>query len=1019
MLKTICLLFAFLFYNNVIFSQSAHVQTDHEADFIAIRAQILNEKYEEAYPKLLALSKKIGNHPTTEQQYLFDDVAFYLAECELELQMESGVFHAQQFFNNSNNEIRKKLLRFYLGHYYFQIENYSSCIAELEKSSIYNLSNERIADMKFELAYAYFYEKKFESAKPLFNEIHQITSHKYYLPANYYYGFICYFQHEYPDALKAFRVVETDERYNPVVPYYIAEIFYAEDQKEDALIYVDSVLSGTGGAYYRKELELMNAQLYFERKQYTRALPLFELFAQKNEKISKEVLYELSFCYYKANRAAEAISGFKQLSSEKDSMGQNSMYILGELYLKSGDKSNARSAFQFCASNNSNPDQKRISQLNYAKLSYELGFQDLALTEVKQFIADYDKPNLPPVESNLVVEAKELLMSILAKTNDYEEGIRIYNTLSQTSVFARQVYARLLFGMAMQWLNENRTEQAEEALIKIVNNDEAEFVMPFAYYWLGEISYQKQKYSDAIRYLNQYQNKTSSSLGDANPLNALYTLGYSYFQTANYPEALKSFEKIVPQKQSGFTQVEQDALLRKADCYYMLRDYPQAKSLYSIIANGSYNQADYATYQLAMVAGVKDNEEKMKQLKSLLNNYPKSTWKTEVQLELAQTYLALERYSDAIPYLKELIASDLATSIKPRAYLKLGLAYYNKNDNAEALNTLKNLLKQFPQSPETEEATSVIRDICVEDGDPAKYISIMKENGLVVQETEADSLSFTSAFMKYQQGEWVNASKGLADYILEYPNGSNWVKANFYQGICLLKKKDTIAAMDCFRAVKQKGVSSWFDDAVLELARDAYFRQSDFASAKALFNEVYLQSSNAEKKLDALRGMARCWYKEKDYSSATTGAAALLENKGISVDDKSLAWYLIAKSKQQQNDELGALDAFKTVAKLHKGIWGAEARYELALSLFKKGNYNLAEKAAMDVIQETGAFDEWVTKAYILLGDIFFKQKDYFNAKATFESIATHSNIEELKKEAAEKLEAAKLEEKKSSKIGN
>ncbi len=33
----------------------------------------------------------------------------------------------------------------------------------------------------------------------------------------------------------------------------------------------------------------------------------------------------------------------------------------------------------------------------------------------------------------------------------------------------------------------------------------------------------------------------------------------------------------------------------------------------------------------------------------------------------------------------------------------------------------------------------------------------------------------------------------------------------------------------------------------------------------------------------------------------------------------------------------------------------------------------------------------WVTKAYILLGDIYFKQKDYFNAKATYQSIVNNS----------------------------
>jgi predicted negative regulator of RcsB-dependent stress response len=82
------------------------------------------------------------------------------------------------------------------------------------------------------------------------------------------------------------------------------------------------------------------------------------------------------------------------------------------------------------------------------------------------------------------------------------------------------------------------------------------------------------------------------------------------------------------------------------------------------------------------------------------------------------------------------------------------------------------------------------------------------------------------------------------------------------------------------------------------------------------------------------------------------------------------------------------------------------------------GNLAVAEKSALAVIKETGSYDNWVTKSYILLGDIFMQQKDYFNAKATYESVAKNSVIPELKSEAQQKLDKAIAEEKSMSKVG-
>ena len=112
-----------------------------------------------------------------------------------------------------------------------------------------------------------------------------------------------------------------------------------------------------------------------------------------------------------------------------------------------------------------------------------------------------------------------------------------------------------------------------------------------------------------------------------------------------------------------------------------------------------------------------------------------------------------------------------------------------------------------------------------------------------------------------------------------------------------------------------------------------------------------------------------------------------------------------------------ALASFKTVVQLNKAALAAEARYEIARCWFELNKMADAEKAAVEVINKSGSYDFWVGKAYVLLGDIYFKQKDYFNAKATYKSVADNAVIPELKKEAQDKLNIAVSEEQESSKI--
>ena len=64
-----------------------------------------------------------------------------------------------------------------------------------------------------------------------------------------------------------------------------------------------------------------------------------------------------------------------------------------------------------------------------------------------------------------------------------------------------------------------------------------------------------------------------------------------------------------------------------------------------------------------------------------------------------------------------------------------------------------------------------------------------------------------------------------------------------------------------------------------------------------------------------------------------------------------------------------------------------------------------------------GNNDYWIVKSYILLADIFIKQKDYFNAKATLTSVVKRTKNTELKQEASKKLAEVKTLEKHHSKL--
>ena len=86
---------------------------------------------------------------------------------------------------------------------------------------------------------------------------------------------------------------------------------------------------------------------------------------------------------------------------------------------------------------------------------------------------------------------------------------------------------------------------------------------------------------------------------------------------------------------------------------------------------------------------------------------------------------------------------------------------------------------------------------------------------------------------------------------------------------------------------------------------------------------------------------------------------------------------------------------YHQICSLDKNSFGAEARYQLASLSFIEEDFQACEAGVFDLAENY--FDDYfIAKGFILLSDVYVKQENYFQAKATLQSIIDNYQGEEL-----------------------
>lgn len=982
---------------------------------------LAEEQYQQGHYRMAAQSARqylgayaqpTATHPLTD----VEKAQYYLALAQLKLDNDGCTDSAVAFINRTANPAYQQRTAFALAQYYFRHEQLTSAISWYEAAGISNLTNREIADSKFELAYCYFNSRQFSKAEPLFATIKEIDG-KYHNPGNYYYGLLAYNTGDYENALKSFKRIDQLPEYSNIVPYYIAEIYYFMGDRQKALSEAERLIRRPEKLYYDNELHLLAAQCLFEAERYSEALPYFEHYYENSNKIRKDELYEMAYCYYRVNDYRHAIDNFRQLSSAQDSLGQTAMYLLGDCYLKTNDKKSARSAFNICSDMSYNAGQREASLLLAGKLSYEMGYNDEAAARLRMLLTDYP-------QSPYASEAKTIFSDLLTKTNSYAEAFNMLQEVTNRDAQYAQVFQKVAYGYAMQQMQAGNLSVADSLLSLSLENPVDKSYQAVAGFWKGDIAYRTQHFPEAVSYSQAFVDNADNERrinyisSTATRQHAYMNMGYAAMELNDFAAAQSYFAKAQQTQGTGYSsQLAATATMREADAAFMRKEYTQAISLYDKAIASNSPDADYARFQKAIVLGVQNKtSEKATILQSLINRTPASAYANDARYELALAYLEDDKYQQAVTMLQPLTIAPDARNLAPKAWIKTGFAWQEMDNDTKAIEAYRHVVTDYPASAERATALDALKSLYIQSNQPAAYAQLLKENNLPAADDNAlDSTFYAAAEAQFAAGRYDKAKQAFGQYLQQYPNGAFAVKAAYYKAESHYQLKEYKDALAGYDVVLNSGWSDFTEASARRAALLAY-QNGDNAAAAKYYGILRSSAMGKEDLQAAYSGLLRTSFNTGNYAAAGQYADTLLSLPEVSDNLAFEARFYKAKSLQSQQNGAGALALYQQVTASKDVATAAEARYRIAEIYFNQGNLKESEAAAGETIKQ-GGNDYWVVKSYILLADILTKQKDYFNAKATLQSIIKNTKVPELKAEAGKKLEEVKALEKKQSKL--
>lgn len=964
-----------------------------------------NEKFVAAAQQF-KLVEQVRQKPGAQQEsnselsLLKENAKFYAAVCALELGNDDAESLFLNFIKDYPLNPNAKLAYFHVGKSYFAQKNYEKALEWFEKADPNLFSAKQRLEYQFKQGYAYFMKNDIEKAEPLFEAVKKDDS-PFQESATYYFAYINYLNKEYKTALSNFEKLKGSPTYEASYPYYITSMYYLDERYDDVINYAIPILKSSKQEYESEMLSIIAAS-YFAKSDFINAEKYFKEFYAKDKSGKKNNLYIYQYGYslFFQKKYTESVAILEKLDSD-DVYLQSGMYTLGRAFIELKNKEKARSAFFRASRLDFDKVVQEEAWLNYTRLSYELDFNQQALESIQNFLKQF--PN-----SRKTNEAKTLLGEILLTSKNYQVAVDILEPLQNKSPEAKEAYQKATYFRGLEFYNERAFPNALSMFLRSEKFPQDEEILALSTYWKAEASYELRKFGEAVKHFETFLTmEGAKKTGVYNFAN--YALAYAAFEDEKYVKAANYFERFLSGNDKDQKTVN-DAIIRLADSYFVSKSYGNAMANYNKIIASRATGEDYALFQRGMIQGLENqNDAKIATMQDLLKQYPNSNYADDAGFETAYTYFNKGDFEKSKSDLISLVSQYPRSSYVPRALVTIGLVQYNQDKDDEALESFKKVIREYASTEEAKQALESIKNIYVDRGDSEGFITYASSTPLGNYSTaEQDGIVFQAASNRYLKGDFQGAFEAINAYFDKYPKAIHDKEAKFIRAESLVKLGRPLEAVPDYEYILNDWTSDYTERSLVSIS-EVFLNQKKYNEAIVYLKRLETTADYKAHYSYAINNLLRAYDALNMPDDMLKYVKLIKESEKASEEEKNSSDLYAGKAYLLKADTAQAEKAFNTVVSKTKTVAGAEAKYNIALLQYTRGEYKTSTKTCFDLINNMPSYDYWVAKSFILLSDNYVALKDNLQAKSTLLSlIDNYEGKDDIVPTAKEKLQKIK-----------
>ncbi len=936
------------------------------------------------------------------------DAEYYIALSALKLGHSDGEKLIADFIVHNPSNPRSATAFFDLGNFFYAEKDYTKAIGYYGKVNFAGLSQDQQVEGYFKWGYSYFNQKKLDDALEKFNAV-KLQESQYAPAANYYAGFVEYSRGSYSEALIDLKRAEASPAYANIVPSLIANVYYKQHKYDELIKYAASLQSRSAQISNYSEVSMLVADAYYYKQDYAKAASAYDVYLEENQaKAENSLLFRAGFANYSLGQDAKAIDYLKNSAAKQDSVSFYASYYLGILYLKQGNKQFALNSFNHSKGYVKDKKLAEESAFQYAKISYDLGKSDVAITEFEKFLVAY------PVSDHSIA-VRELLAQAYVNGNNYNKAIEYIEGLPRRTPSVDQAYQKATYLKGSELFNKEDYEGSVKSFEKSLASPVDPKYVALASYWNGEAYSIGRRYEEAAPfYLKVIALGTSAEAEVTSKTR--YGLGYAYFNLKQYDQALFNFKEFVNKgNKNGATYA--DGVLRLADCYFITKAYSEALTNYDKARQLKTPDVDYVLFQTGVINGIlRKYADARTQFSALISGYPKSQYRDEGLFQRAQFEIEQSNYAVAISDLTRLIneGSQSGSKFLPYAYERRAASNFNLKDYAKTISDYETVIKQFPSHPVAQQVLLPLQEalsLAKRSDEYDQYLALVTNANPGGKDLEV--INFESAKNQYYDQQYAKAITSFSTFLTTYSQSAKIAEAKFFIAESYYRLTEFDKALALFTELSADPTSANANKIAGRIA-EIQFKQGKYANAVTSYHKVERFASSKKDLYTAWSGLMESFYLLAQFDSVSVYANLILEKGNVNAGAQNKASLYLGKAAMAKGDYETAKDEFLNTLNTARDEYGAEAKYRIGeiFSLTKQYKQSNEALIAISASPEFSVYDEWVGKSFLLLADNYQAQGDVFNAKATLESLISNNfPLQYIKDSAADKLKKIAADE--------